>query len=71
MVLNFLYISYNKVGGVNMATVSFEQNVVIRDKQKVEEIKRALNQNTSSFTDVKASEKDKLPENASKVWFNR
>ena len=54
-----------------MATVSFEQNVVIRDKQKVEEIKRALNQNTSSFTDVKASEKDKPPENASKVWFNR
>ena len=54
-----------------MATVSFEQNVVIRDKQKVEEIKRALNQNTSSFTDVEASEKDKLPENASKVWFNR
>ena len=43
------------------------ENVIVTDKQKIEEIKEAL-KTTGNF-DIKPAEPDKLPENAKKVWF--
>ena len=44
-----------------------DENVVITDKKKIEEIKEALK--TTGHFDIKPAERDKLPENAKKVWF--
>lgn len=45
------------------------ENVVITDKKKIEEILQALQSTESSIEHIKPSERDKLPENAKKVWF--
>ena len=45
------------------------ENVVVTDKRKIEEIKQALQSTESSFDDIKPAERDKLPENAKKIWF--
>lgn len=45
------------------------ENVIITDKKKIEEIRKALQSTESSFEDIKSAEPDKLPENAKKIWF--
>ena len=45
------------------------ENVVVTDKRKIEEIKQALQSTESSFEHIKSAERDKLPENAKKIWF--
>ena len=52
-----------------MAISSFEHNVIIRDKDKIDEIKNALCCKTSAFANVKPSKKDALPPNAKEIWF--
>ncbi len=52
-----------------MAISSFEHNVIIRDKDKIDEIKNALCYETSAFANVKPSKKDALPPNAKEIWF--
>ena len=52
-----------------MAISSFEHNVIIRDKEKIDDIKKALCYETSAFANVKPSEKDALPPNAKEIWF--
>ena len=44
-----------------------DENVVKTDKKKIEEIKEALK--TTGHFDVKPAERDKVPENAKKIWF--
>jgi hypothetical protein len=45
------------------------ENVIVTDKKKIEEIKQALQSTESSFEEIKSAERDKLPENAKNVWF--
>ena len=52
-----------------MAISSFEHNVIIRDKDKIDEIKNALYHESSTFSNVKPSKKDALPPNAKEIWF--
>ena len=52
-----------------MAISSFEHNVIIRDKDKIDEIKKALCYETSAFANAKPSKKDVLPPNAKEIWF--
>ena len=49
-----------------------DKPVIVTDPKKIKEIKEALKSSSkSSFTNVKAAEKDKLPENAAEVWFGK
>lgn len=48
-----------------------DKPVIVTDPKKIKEIKEALKSSKSSFTDVKAAEKDKLPENAKEIWFSQ
>lgn len=43
------------------------ENVIVTDKKKIEEIRKALK--TTGHFDIKPAEPDKLPENAKKIWF--
>ena len=52
-----------------MAISSFEHNVIIRDKDKIDEIIKALYHESSTLSNVKPSKKDALPPNAKEVWF--
>ena len=45
------------------------ENVVITDKKKIEEIRAALQSPDKDFANIKPAEPDKLPENAKKIWF--
>ena len=45
------------------------ENVIITDKKKIEEIRAALQSPDKHFAEIKPAERDKLPENAKKVWF--
>lgn len=47
------------------------ENVVVTDKRKIEEIRAALQSPApdKDFANIKPAERDKLPENAKKVWF--
>ena len=45
------------------------ENVVITDKNKIEEIRKALQSPDKDFANIKPAERDKLPENAKKIWF--
>ena len=45
------------------------ENVIITDKKKIEEIRKALQSPDKGFVNIKPAEPDKLPENAKKVWF--
>lgn len=46
-----------------------DENVVITDKKKIEEIRAALQSPDKDFTNIEPAAPDKLPENAKKVWF--
>ena len=52
-----------------MATVSFKEDVTVRDPKKAEEIAHALKQPRDRT--VQPSQPDKLPKNASAIWFKR
>lgn len=52
-----------------MAISSFEHNVIIRDKDKIDEIIKALYHESSTLSNVKPSKKDALPPNAKEIWF--
>lgn len=45
------------------------ENVIITDKKKIEEIRTALQSAEHSIAHIKSAAPDKLPENAKKVWF--
>ena len=45
--------------------------VVVTDKRKIKEILQALQSTESSFEHIKSAERDKLPENAEKMWFGK
>ena len=61
----------------SVATITMEVDmiddkpVIVTDPKKIKEIKEALKSSKNSFTDVKAAEKDKLPENAAEMWFGK
>ena len=48
-----------------------DENVVITDKRKIEEIRAALQLPApdKDFANIKPAAPDKLPENAKNVWF--
>ena len=46
-----------------------DENVIITDKKKIEEIRTALQSPDKGFANIKPAERDKLPENAKKIWF--
>lgn len=49
-----------------------DKPVIVTDPKKIKEIKEALKSSSeSSFTNVKAAEKDKLPKNAAEMWFGK
>ena len=49
-----------------------DKPVIVTDPKKIKEIKEALKSSSeSSFANVKAAEKDKLPENAAEMWFGK
>nr|DAN13711.1 MAG TPA: hypothetical protein [Caudoviricetes sp.] len=47
------------------------ENVIITDKKKIEEIRKALQSPApdKDFANIKPAAPDKLPENAKKIWF--
>lgn len=45
------------------------ENVIVTDKKKIEEIRKALQSPDKGFAEIKPAERDKLPENAKKIWF--
>ena len=45
------------------------ENVIVTDKKKIEEIRNALQSPDNDFANIKPAAPDKLPENAKKVWF--
>jgi hypothetical protein len=45
------------------------ENVIITDKKKIEEIRKALQSAEHSIAHIKSAAPDKLPENAKKIWF--
>ena len=45
------------------------ENIIITDKKKIEEIRTALQSPDKDFANIKPAEHYKLPENAKKVWF--
>ena len=45
------------------------ENVIVTDAEKIAEILQALQSTESSIEHIKPAERDKLPENAKKVWF--
>lgn len=47
------------------------ENVIITDKKKIEEIRKALQSPDKDFANIKPAERDKLPENAKKIWFSQ
>ena len=48
---------------------TMNENVIITDKKKIEEIRTALQSAEHSIAHIKPAERDKLPENAKKIWF--
>ena len=52
-----------------MATISFEENLVVYDRKKMEEITNALKQPRTKT--VKPVQPEKLPSNTGKIWFRR
>lgn len=61
-----------KQGGANMATVSFEQNVVeIRDKKKIAEVKVAMSSDKKAFSDIKPSIDNTKEKEFVKKWLSR
>lgn len=54
-----------------MAISSFEHNVIIRDKEKIDEIKKALCYETSAFANVKPSKKTLYPQMQKKYGFHQ
>ena len=62
----------------SVATITMEvymiddKPVIVTDPKKIKEIKEALRSSSeSSFANVRAAERDKLPENAAEMWFGR
>lgn len=47
------------------------ENVIVTDKKKIEEIRNALQSPApdKDFANIKPAAPDKLPENAKNVWF--
>lgn len=45
------------------------ENVIVTDKKKIEEIRAALQSAEHSIAHIKPAAPDKLPENAKKIWF--
>ncbi len=52
-----------------MATSSIKEDLVIEEKKKILEIAEALKQPRN--TQIKPAQPQKLPSNASKLWFKR
>ncbi|MDE7076912.1 MAG: hypothetical protein K2O62_06285 [Clostridia bacterium] len=54
-----------------MATVSFFQNVIVEDKEKISEVRKALNSNTRPYSEIKNfdTNEDKQREIAKK-WYS-
>ena len=50
-----------------------DRPVIVTDPKKIKEIKEALRSSSSesSFANVTAAERDKLPENAEEMWFGK
>lgn len=48
---------------------TMNENVIVTDKKKIEEIRKALQLSDKDFANIKPAERDKLPENAKNVWF--
>ena len=49
-----------------------DRPVIVTDPKKIKEIKEALRSSSeSSFANVTAAERDKLPENAAEMWFGK
>ncbi|MDE5799269.1 MAG: hypothetical protein K2H73_09700 [Treponemataceae bacterium] len=54
-----------------MATTSFYQNVVIRDKKKIKEIRNALNSNVCPYSEAQTIIADETEQKEiAKKWFS-
>jgi len=54
-----------------MATISFMQNVVVKDKKKIIEIQNAIKNNKPAFPDIKPIEDNSREKAAVQKWFCR
>ena len=52
-----------------MATISFIQDVIIKDEEKITEIKIAMNSDNKAFEDIKNSIENKREKNFIKKWI--
>lgn len=52
-----------------MATISFIQDVIIKDEEKITEIKIAMNSDNKAFEDIKHSIENKREKNFIKKWI--
>ena len=52
-----------------MAIVSFNQNVVVKNKKKIAEIKAAMSSNKKAFSDIKPSIDNSKEKNFVKKWL--
>lgn len=52
-----------------MATISFKEDLSVKDAKKIHEIAKALKQ--PKDTSIRPAQPPKLPENARKLWFKR
>ena len=52
-----------------MATISFIQDVIIKDEEKITEIKIAMNSDNKAFEDIKHSIDNKREKNFIKKWI--
>lgn len=53
-----------------MAIVSFFENVVVKDENKIREVRDALDSNIRSFTPAKIDTDEKRQEDIAKKWFS-
>lgn len=61
----------NDKGGTVMATTSFYQNVVIRDKKKIKEIRNALNSSVRPCSEAQSISTDETEQKEiAKKWFS-
>ena len=51
--------------------ISFTKNVVVKDKEKIKEIKECLDNDVSSFDDIKPYVNKDNTKEVSKIWFGK
>ena len=53
-----------------MATISFTQNVIVKDQSKIQEMKKELSIESCNFQHIKTSDDKNNTKEVSRVWFS-